>query len=78
MTEPKSKETVSEFSKPEPKAPPTQPPPQTVACFVIPVAQMDGLRDALKAAPYREANGALQWIDTLQVMQVPVQRPDLQ
>lgn len=63
---------ASEFSQPNRAR---QQPQQTVKCFVIPIDQMEAIRDAVRDAPHRVANPVINMIAQLQVMDVPIGPP---
>lgn len=53
-------------------APPkTAPPPTTKRCLILPLGDVDQVRDALRGAPYRDAVIALKILDTRPVVDVP-------
>jgi hypothetical protein len=51
--------------------------PPTVKCFVVPIDSMEVLRDAVREAPYKIAQQAIAHMSTFQVMDVPVNMPQI-
>lgn len=75
MTKENAAEKPSEFTQPN-RQRQAQMPPQTMKCFVVPIDMMDAIRDCVKEAPFKEANQVLGMLSTLQIMDIPVGRPD--
>ena len=65
---------ASEFENPN-RQRQAQMPPQTIKCFVIPIDQMETIRDAVREAPHRVANPVVNMISTMQIMDVPIGAP---
>lgn len=65
---------MNEKTNRKPPEQPPQPPqaPPTLKCFLVPVEQMEIIRDALREAPYKTAAPVVQGLATLQTADVPI------
>lgn len=54
--------------------PPVQEAPQTMQAFIVPAGAMQQVRDCIRQAPEIHATPILQFLNTLQVMNVPIQK----